>query len=103
MTKMTAEDDDFELDDLDIELTGIAGIHDGTHGVDDGWDADDDIQQLLKDSDERAAIDSTPGSHPSKQYVITSKFGIFRLQAWWVGTQFLWLLLSVVVMPSQVW
>ena len=68
------------------------------------WTDGDDQELLLDDAGHggASAEESSSAAQLRDNHAITSKFGILKLQAWWLGTQFLWLLLSVVVMPSQV-
>ena len=63
------------------------------------YEGEGDDHELLLEDGQRPGAGS---DRPLEKHAITTKVGILKLQAWWIGTQFFWLLLMVVVMPSQV-
>lgn len=64
------------------------------------WTHEKDEATLL--SKENASINEVDVHHSQSKAQSATLWGIVVLQTWFIGTQFLWLVLSVVVIPSQV-
>lgn len=59
-----------------------------------GWSDEEHLMAIDQGEEEEDEVQIRP--------FFTSRFHVLYLQTWFLGTQFLWLVLNVIVMPSQV-